>query len=365
MSDLNTKSDFLPWPPLENLHIYQTNQCHQKCGHCWVKADSKCQDSLSAKIAKSAIIEALPLGLRRLKISGGEPLLNRSETLEILLHAHDYGLKTKIETNAIVCDTNLAVSFRNMNVTVTTSLDGATAKTHDSLRNTSESFNITLNNINKLVSNDVIVEIVSSIYSCNAHEMESIVWLCERLGVTNLKFNFPSLYGRALTLKKDALCTSQSILNHIKKIENIFFGKIRMEIKFDIPRAFLSKPDAGPRCSILNLLSILPDKRYSICGIGITLKKLTFGIAGRDQLDQIWKTNKTLLKMRQTIPNSGRGICGQCTEYQSCFGHCISYGISKFGSLNGPHPFCHEAFKQNLFPISKLKSNEHIFTHTQ
>jgi len=118
-------------------------------------------------------------------------------------------------------------------------------------------------------------------------------------------------------------------------------------------------PTEGPRCDVLKIISIFPDGRYSLCGIGVTHKEITFGHIDKDDIDSIWMKNPLLREMRTIIPYSGKEVCLKCIEYKNCYSHCMAYSITKYGSLNGPFPICQEAYENGFFPKDKLKQNEY------
>jgi radical SAM protein with 4Fe4S-binding SPASM domain len=301
------------------------------------------------------IDKAIPLGLREVKVTGGEPLLFIDDVLCILEHASDQGLSTRLETNGLIVNDVIVSRLKELGTIITTSLDGSSSKSHDWLRNTMGSFERVLYTIKLLVDSGTRVEVVSCIYKNNVNEVGDIITLCTKLGVSRLKFNFPSKYGRAVQLSMHShFCPVSQIINIVQHIEREQSSNHKLELDFDIPKALRDNHLARPRCDVLGLLSILPNGRYSLCGIGITHTELTFGMIGQEDVDSVWTKNEILTKIRNTLPFGGRGICNLCTEYTSCYCHCIAYSFSEYGSLNGPHPLCQEAFESGLFPISKL-----------
>ena len=62
-------------PKLLSLYYHITNRCNLRCKHCWVDADSSLENELSLDEAKDVVLQAIPLGLHNVKLTGGEPFL--------------------------------------------------------------------------------------------------------------------------------------------------------------------------------------------------------------------------------------------------------------------------------------------------
>lgn len=345
-------------PQLAKLHIYFTNRCNQHCRHCWVEAAPTRRSRLHAEALNPQIDKAIQLGLATVKITGGEPLLFKEDVFSVLEHCWRRTLKTRLETNGTLIDDDVATRLRTFGVNVATSLDGASAETHDAFRRTEAGFAHTVRGIEDLIAKGVTVEVISCVHRDNAHEVDEIIDLCQRIGVSTLKFNFPSRYGRALHMspRVDLLSTEETVKT-VRKLECRERREANMAIDFDVPRALRLRPNAQRRCEVLNLLSILPDGRYSLCGIGVTRAELTFGDLRKHDIDAVWRSCGLLTQMRSTIPYSAEGICRDCTEYSLCLGHCTAHALSEFGSLNGPHPLCQDAFDKGFFPQDKIKGS--------
>ena len=67
-------------PPLSTYYVYLTAGCNLACRHCWIaptyqpRGDSG--GHLPPALMELAIEQGRPLGLRRIKLTGGEPTLH-------------------------------------------------------------------------------------------------------------------------------------------------------------------------------------------------------------------------------------------------------------------------------------------------
>jgi SynChlorMet cassette radical SAM/SPASM protein ScmF len=336
-------------PRLKKLHVYLTDKCNNRCAHCWVEAGPNRTARLRADQIKEQIDRSIPLGLRVVKLTGGEPFLFRDTLIDVLRHSVDRGLETRLETNATLVTERDSQVLNELGVTVSASLDGAFPGTHDSFRCRAGSFERTVRGIEHLTNHHVQVQVISCICRDNLAEVDRIIKLAVDMGACAIKFNFPSPYGRGKALERDSkLLGTEQIIRMTEYIEINYHGLIAIDI--DVPRVFRVYPHAGKRCQVLNLISILPDGTYSLCGIGVTHREIAFGHLDHDNVDDVWRENARLREMRDTIPHNGKGICGDCTEYDTCYSHCLAYCLTEFKSLNGPHPICQDALDLGMFP---------------
>lgn len=342
-------------PDLQRLHVYLTDRCNNRCDHCWVLGGPDRASRLAAEPLKRQIDKAIPLGLRIVKISGGEPFLYRNTLQEVMQHAADRGLETRLETNATLVGLDDARLLGDLGVHVFASLDGSHADTHDRFRGRQGSHSETLAGIKRLRAREVRVHVISSLYRGNVSEWEGIARVAIDLGVSAVKFNFATPYGRAIRMQRErTLLTTREVLETTRHIELGLRGKIDVDV--DVPRVFRLRPNARPRCPVLNLVSVLPDGSYSLCGIGVTHRHLVLGHVQNDDVDAVWRCNRLLHRLRDDVRENRKGLCRRCTEYEQCMGHCLAYCLSLSGELQGPHPLCHEAFAIGMFPEKYLRA---------
>jgi SynChlorMet cassette radical SAM/SPASM protein ScmF len=353
--DNNISDPLVPvTPQLEKLHVYLTDICNSECKHCWVNASPNNRHHLCAEAVNEQINRAMALGLKVVKVTGGEPLLFEGALFSILEHAVKLGLETRLETNATLLNQRAASRLGDLGVAVYVSLDASSPELHDRFRGRNGSFEQAVEAIESLVARKVHVEVISCVTQGMTDSVLETLGLCGSLGVAGLKFNFPSPYGRGKRLERDGvLLKTEQIIEATHFIERSCEA-LELTIDIDVPRVFRKHPNQLPRCNVLGTLSILPDGRFSLCGIGITHKEITFGHILDSNIEKVWLDNMDLSCMRLTIPRSGKGVCGLCTEYDHCHSHCMAYAISKLNSLNGPFPLCQDAWVRGHFPKEKL-----------
>ncbi len=80
LDTLAVMSSPAPQRPLNQFYFYLTEGCNLACRHCWLapKLDREgtLYPTLPVDLFETAIREAKPLGLKAVKLTGGEPLLH-------------------------------------------------------------------------------------------------------------------------------------------------------------------------------------------------------------------------------------------------------------------------------------------------
>ena len=345
---------------LSSLYIYQTDSCNLCCSHCWIapKFSQSKQNDLPLDSLKRTVTEAKPLGLQSVKITGGEPLLY-SELPSFLSFLDAEGLTVYIETNGTLMDRDIIKHFRSSNVQqVSVSVDAASEKIHDEIRGVKGSLNRTLEGLRLLSKAGVSSQIMMTLQRKNSEEVEGVIRLSEELGVSSLKINhlIPTGRGKKAFLRGDNLEIEELVrLYHI--VEEKGPRTQGLEIIFDLPLAFRPikaiKRSGTRECRILNILGILANGDFSICGIGQTVPELRLGNINCDSVRSVWQNNPILNDLRQSLPAKLEGICHDCIFKFQCLGACRANAYALTGDFYAPYFLCQRLFDADQFPSSR------------
>lgn len=354
--------------PLHQLYFYLTEGCNLRCRHCWIDPKHQRPDSpygtLDTELFKWIIRQAKPLGLSMVKLTGGEPLLHPyiNEILEIVKNEE---LRLVVETNGTLCTSELAKKLAACaNPYVSVSIDGATAETHEWVRGIRGCFDTAVNGIRNLVNEGCRPEVIMTVMRSNSHQIEALVRLAESLGVTLLKLNPVNAIGRGEKMWKARESLTIEELIHLGQwVESTLSTSTDLSIFYSQPPAFrplgkmFGKNGAGCRiCRVQEILGVLWDGSYSLCGIGKTVPDLVFGHAEKDSLEKVWKSNPILSKLRDGLPQKLEGICASCVMRGVCLGNCIAENYHRSRRLWAPFWYCASAYKAELFPQSRIAS---------
>lgn len=124
------------------IYIIWTGLCNFSCPMCKIQ---EWEEKLPTDVVKDVIDQMASWGVPKLTIAGGEPLLFRDEFLDILEHANRRGILVHFSTNGTNFDEAFLGEYSKIGGgQVTVSLDGATAKTHNLMRNHDRAYEIAM-----------------------------------------------------------------------------------------------------------------------------------------------------------------------------------------------------------------------------
>lgn len=350
-------------PPLKTYYIYLTGGCNLACRHCWIspsyQANGGTGGCLDYKLFARAIDEGLPLGLKNVKLTGGEPLLHPDFVHIVdLLREKELGLT--IETNGTLMTKSLAFYLKGKSTLghISVSLDGATADVHDPFRGVKGSFKKAVKGIRYLVEVGFSPQIIMSIHVGNENEIEALVRLAEKLGAGSVKFNLIQPTGRGeIMTKRGQTVDVQRLVELGKWVESKLQKDTHVRLLYSWPIAFHGihrlLSGATENCGIFNILGILASGHLAMCGIGIQIPELCYGSLDTDKVANIWNYHPMLIKLRQNLPSNLEGICGECIFRNKCLGSCVASNYQVNNSLVGSHWFCQMCDDATIFPISK------------
>ena len=295
------------------------------------------------------------MGARLVKLTGGEPLL-REDIADIYGGIVSQGFHVMIETNGTVFPKDLAYEMReHPPVQVSVSLDSADPASHDAFRRAEGSWERAVDFIRDSAAKGINVQVIMSTHSYEIGDVAKMTELLEELGVKSLKINPVMPLGRGSQFHVE---DPVDVSTQLRFAEDVFsrFGK---GVWVDVPHAFVPLhrlPDAG-RCSILNLIGILPNADVSFCGIGLSRPELILGSMRNESMRDIWESSPALARLRDIVPDGLEGICQSCIHRNSCLGHCVMENYVLGGSISSPSELCRAAEQQGLFPKSRLKGS--------
>ncbi len=345
---------------LSNLYIYQTDSCNLCCSHCWIspKFSHSKQNGVPFDSLKRPISEAKTLGLQSVKITGGEPLLYR-ELPSLLSFLDSEGLSVSIETNGTLLDKDIVSHFSSTNVQlVSVSVDAASEPIHDEIRGVRGSFNRTVEGLRLLSKAGMNSQVIMTLQQKNRKEIPGVIRLSDELGARSLKINHLIPTGRG----KKAFARGEDLgLEELIRLYRMMEEKCprpeNLEIIFDLPLAFRSidaiKRGGTRDCRILNILGILANGDYSICGIGQTVPELRMGNIHRDSISSVWRNNPILRDLRRSLPSKLKGICHDCIFKFQCLGGCRANAYALTGDFYAPYFLCQRLFDAGKFPSSR------------
>jgi SynChlorMet cassette radical SAM/SPASM protein ScmF len=359
-------------PPLKSIFFYLTHECNQACIHCWINParEGRYRAELPSFDQYCGLIDAArPMGLSFVKLTGGEPLL-RAETLPLVEYLSAAGIRTALETNAMLVGPREAELLAEHRVTVSVSLDGASAEVHDRRRGLRGAFERSWRALELLTEAGVPLTVITAVSRSNRDEIPKVLERLRSLpkkARLDLKINPILPIGRAqkLGLRGDTLSppdllalVAQVCEELIPRYEEHGIGIVlQLELTyFPIESLMRGAAKAGVcHCGFLNLLSVLADGSITLCGIGYQEPELTMGnLREPYDLPSLWQHHPVLERVRDTVHNALEGVCRHCLFQSLCLGGCRASALAVGGSLAASPPSCQALYDAGLFPVSRL-----------
>ncbi len=176
-----------------------THKCNLSCKHCYSNSGAVNEEELTTKEAIEVVDQLADAGVTALAFSGGEPL-SRKDFFEVANHAVKSGLYVSVATNGTLLTKENVKKIKQTGIHyVEISIDGATAKTHDTFRGVPGAFEKAVVGLRNCVEADLCACIASTATKSNLEEMPAIVTLAEEIGAERFTyFNFiPTGRGKA------------------------------------------------------------------------------------------------------------------------------------------------------------------------
>lgn len=307
---------------LEQLILHLTNACNLCCTHCYVESGSPLSNEMSETSLLRVIDEFIDLGGKNLVITGGEPLLKRELLRKVVEKSKESGIqKIVVDTNGTLLKKNDAEFFKKYSVHVGVSLDGATAATHNLVRGEGQ-FHKTLEGIKLLVEAGAYTTASMTIMKPNESEIEKLLNLAKRLGVSDACLNIVKNQGRA---KKHADELAIPISRTSKIYELIRRSSRRIGIKTNLEQLFDNIWELARRetCGVgVTILSIHADGNVYPCDAFID-ENFKAGNIKTKSLAELWSSSETLRRFRDLNVMKISG-CKSCELRFVCAGGCLA-----------------------------------------
>jgi radical SAM protein with 4Fe4S-binding SPASM domain len=261
-------------------------------------------------------------------LSGGEPLL-RKDIYELIEYGTGKGLRMGLGSNGTLIDDSVAKKLKQSGIkTVSISLDSHIPDHHDDFRGIQGSWQKAISAIEALRTNDVLVQVNTTLTQHNYDEIDDVMSLAEKLGVENfhLFFLVPTGRGRKIAditpamyeemIKNTFAKTARHKLN-VKPSCAPQFMRIAKDMNLDM-RQWVRGCMAG-----LYYCRVYPNGEITPC----PYLPIKLGNVRDKSFKDIWFNSEVFKKIRDF--DSLEGKCGVC-EYRSICGGCRAraYGLS-------------------------------------
>ena len=329
-----------------------TRRCNLSCIHCRASASSECdKDELSTQECLDFLEKLSSWSQPVIILTGGEPLL-REDIFAIAKFGTDLGLRMVMAPNGTLLDEVNIVKIKEAGIKrISISLDGDTAKSHDSFRQVEGAFEGALNGIRLANEAKLEFQINTTITRHNVHLIDRILELAVKLGAVAHHIFLLVPTGRGKYISDSAITASEyeRVLNwfyeqrkktpiHLKATCAPHYYRIlrqRTRAEGGTVTYGTHGLDAVTKgclggtafCFISHVGDVQPCGYLNIqCG---NIRETPF--------KQIWSESHYFLRLRDT--KNYKGKCGIC-EYKSYCGGCRARAFEATGDYLAEEPLC-------------------------
>jgi radical SAM protein with 4Fe4S-binding SPASM domain len=345
----------MPVPPPFMVSYSITTKCNLKCKHCYSgSVDEAAPDELSTEEAFRLIDELSSWGVGLLIIDGGEPLC-REDMLDVVKHASSKGLRTTIGSNGTLIDEDTARRMLDAGVmAVAISVDGADAKTHDTLRGVDGAFEQTLKGVEACRNARLPFQFNTVIRKDTLSQLEDLLRMAVDQGADAAEFFDLVAAGMA----RDE-CREQVLSNDERRRAMEWLAEAQEDcpILIRVPGCpmyplLLQKKQIKPKHFPPEMLRRVPYYSRG-CAAGMPMGSVmvqcngevnpcmllqeNLGNVREQSLISIWEGSPALAKLRQR--ELLQGECGDCQYKLTCSG-CRGRAYEETGDTMGSDPGC-------------------------
>ena len=329
---------------VSDVRYQVTGACNLGCPHCFSESAQRKADELTLDEAKKMVLDFKDNGLKLLTLTGGEPLLRKDFTLELVEFLSDEGVYSRVFTNGTFMTLEYAELLKECGLReAQVSIDGIKA-THDGWRGMIGCFELAVNAIKDLKGAGIQTAIRVTVMPLNYDQMPELLALAEDLGVDVFRVRPFISVGRGKENQQYRLTREM----HDCAFSYLAEARHEAGVIVQLPTpsyAFLYDKRVDPArlkqnlklhgCSCgRQLCAVTPDGWIKPCGY--FSEKI--GNVRKDSIRDVWNNNAFLCNFRALERLDER--CMRCEYLAMCGGGCRAAAYENFGNLEAADPTC-------------------------
>ena len=320
-----------------------TLACNMKCMHCGSSAGKADKNELTTKESLDLCDQLHDLNCEIISLTGGEPLL-RPDCYEIGKKIKDLGIDLSIISNGLILDEKKIVELRKLEIYgLGMSIDGAKAKTHDSVRGIKGSFDKCMSSLKLLKKANIPTTIITTVHKGNLKELPQIrEKILHKANAWQLQIAAPiGRFPEKLILSKEEYYSLALFIVATRK-------------KYSVKElAVMGAHSIGYNSQILRSTMIIPVWKGCQAGIATMAFQSNGNVKGclslpdeyveanirEKRLKDIWSDPNFASYSRNFKKEDLKGSCKDCRYGKSCKGGCGTMSTAITGELNCD-PYC-------------------------
>ncbi|MFC1460965.1 radical SAM protein [Verrucomicrobiota bacterium] len=317
---------------LEHVDIEVNHQCNLNCMHCSARAGSEgAENKLSLDELKNIIRSAQQIGLKKLGLTGGEPLLDIERVSEIAHFCRaDEELSLHIHTNGTLIQERSAemVELLAFFDAVSVTFLGADQQTHDEVTGSKEAFGRAFEGVRILVEAGLPLTcyFVPTRGRCEGYA--DLVSRLSCIGVKRIRALALAPSGRARPIYTRTVPTDDEIHSFEKSLMDLAADEgmcIEAGYCTRLLMPQLSVLVGHERCtSGVDRVHINFKGDVFPCTAASGIEELAVGNARSSRLEELWFESPLLKTIRRTHDGT-LDECGSCVQRPRCRQGCLAY----------------------------------------
>lgn len=348
------KKTLRPAPPLRLIALELTRRCTLRCRHCRAVAMAETPEGELTRREWVKVLEGVASFARPARqgdavaspvviLTGGEPML-REDIYDIAARVTGLGLPVAVGTCGALLDEQAARRLAASGVrTVSVSLDGATAASHDAFRGRGGAFEAALAGIAAAKQAGLTVQVNTTVSRVNIAELPAILELAVSLqaGTFNPFLLVPTGRGSDLAEQELSAAEYEVALTWLAGQQGRTDIAIRVTCAPHYQRILAQRfPAARPHelrgCMAGHGYAFVSHRgKVQPCGF-LQVDCGDLRTEGYD-LQRIWTTSPVFAALRDRRRYGGK--CGAC-EYHDICGGCRARAYAASGDYLAPEPLC-------------------------
>jgi len=327
-----------------------THRCRYKCLHCRAGDDGNNTEQLSTAQCKKILKSVADFNKCVIIFTGGEPM-ERPDIYELADYGREIGLRMVMATCGYLIDDKAIAKLKNAGIlTLSFSLDGATAKTHDTFRRSSGAFDAAIAAARQAQQYNIRFQINTTITKSNLNEVAQIAKLSQKIGAYCFNPFILVPVGRGKQITDQILDSGEyeKLLNDLLVLKRTSPVEVRLTCGPQFARVYRQQ---GAQKIINHQLSIINYPKGCLGGreFGFISYRgdiqtcgflpISAGNLVENNFDfaKIWRESKLLNDIRDLTQYKGN--CGRC-EYLDVCGGCRARAYAVEGDYLGSDPIC-------------------------
>ena len=332
-----------------------TTKCNLACKHCYSQAtEEAAPDELSTEEALKLVDDLARWGIGLLVLDGGEPLC-RDDFLEIVSYASSRGIMIGVGSNGTLMDRGIAKKMLEAGVqSVSISIDGVNAGTHDSFRGKGGAFDQAMAGASACRVVGLAFQFNMVIRKGTLSQVPEMLRLAVESGANAAEFFDLVEAGRA-----KEQCLGEVLEPRERKaiMQWLAQAQIDCPILIRVPACpmyplILKQGEIRPKHFPIEMLRRIPYYNRG-CAAGMPsgylvvrangevnpcmLLQLNLGNVRNKSIIKIWQDSKILAQLRSRELLKGR--CGECQYKVECAG-CRGRAYERSGDMLAPDTGC-------------------------